>query len=75
MPAYHEKLKQLRKKHRLNQTDVAAALNMSQNAYSLLESGKTKMDIDRLTEIAKFYKMSIYDIVEDLPPPKKIVNY
>lgn len=59
LPAICEKLKSLRKEHGYTQEDVADALNMSQNAYSLLESGKTKIDIERLILIAEFYMVSI----------------
>ncbi|MGQ0737633.1 MAG: helix-turn-helix domain-containing protein [Bacteroidota bacterium] len=68
----HGRIKLLRKKNNLTQSDIASSLNMSQNAYSLLESGKTKIDLDRLYQIARFYKISIYDlIVEESPPPPK----
>jgi transcriptional regulator with XRE-family HTH domain len=43
-------------------------LNMSQNAYSLLESGKTKLDIERLYQIAWLYEISIYELLGELPP-------
>ena len=60
-----ETLRHLRKNKGLKQEDVAAALNMSQNAYSLLESGKTRIDLERLYQIANFYKLSIYDILKE----------
>lgn len=66
-----ERLRQLRKKKGLTQQEIAEQLHMSQNAYSLLESGKTKLDIQRLHLLAQFYKLSIYDIINYLPPEKK----
>ena len=61
-----KRIKSLRKKNGLSQEDLAASLHMSQNAYSLLESGKTKIDIERLYQIADLYNISLYDIIEEL---------
>jgi transcriptional regulator with XRE-family HTH domain len=44
---------------------------MSQNTYSLLETGKTKLDVERLILIAEFYKISAYDLL-DISPPKEV---
>ena len=63
------KIKILRKKHAYSQDDVALLLNMSQNTYSQLESGKTKIDIERLQQIAGFYKINIQEFF--LPPPPR----
>ncbi|MBS1621427.1 MAG: helix-turn-helix transcriptional regulator [Bacteroidetes bacterium] len=43
---------------------------MSQNTYSLLETGKTKLDIERFFAIAAFYKIPVNELLEI--PPKKI---
>lgn len=69
-----QKLKALRKKKSLTQAVVADALHMSQNAYSLLEAGKTKIDVERLYQIAAFYEVSVYDILDDSPPPANREN-
>jgi transcriptional regulator with XRE-family HTH domain len=70
-----EKLKSLREKHGYSQAAVDEAINMSQNAYSLLETGKTKLDIERLFSIADFYKVSVSDLLDIPPPPiKKQIN-
>ncbi|HVT84238.1 MAG TPA: helix-turn-helix transcriptional regulator [Chitinophagaceae bacterium] len=66
-----EKLKSLREKHGYAQQEVADALNMSQNAYSLLENGITKLDVERLFAIAEFYKISVSDLLDTSPPTKK----
>ena len=62
-----QKIKQLRKKHGYSQEDVAILLNMEQNTYSRLERGETKIDIERLLQIAQLYKISIHDLLEVLP--------
>ena len=38
----HNKIKELRKKNNLTQEQMAEALHISQNAYSLIETGKTR---------------------------------
>lgn len=53
------KIKELRKKNGLSQATVAEAINISQNSYSLLESGKTKIDVERLIILAKLYNISV----------------
>ncbi|WDF54880.1 helix-turn-helix domain-containing protein [Mucilaginibacter sp. KACC 22063] len=53
----HQKLKNLRTKNGLSQQLVADKLNISQNAYSLLENGKTKLDEDRIYQLSKLFKV------------------
>ncbi|HYM94149.1 MAG TPA: helix-turn-helix transcriptional regulator [Chitinophagaceae bacterium] len=70
-----EKLKFLREKNDYSQEDVADALHISQNTYSLLETGKTKLDIERLFEIAEFYKVPVYYLLDIPPAPAKKDKY
>lgn len=64
-----KRIKDLRKRHHYRQGEVAEKLNMSQNSYSELESGKRKIDVERLYDIAKLYKVPVATILEELPPP------
>jgi transcriptional regulator with XRE-family HTH domain len=54
-----KKMKELRQKKGYTQQYVAELLNISQNAYSELEAGKRKLDIERLQQIAQLYSVSI----------------
>lgn len=63
------KLKTLRKKSGYSQDQIAELLNMCQNTYSDLESGKRKIDLERLYQIATLYKVSIQIFLEESPPP------
>ena len=63
-----ERIRGLRQRHRYKQEEVAERLNMSQNAYSELESGKRKIDIERLYQIAELYKVSVNLLLQELPP-------
>ena len=39
------------------QEHVASELNISQNAYSRIESGQTKIDVERLKQIARILRI------------------
>ncbi len=59
------KLRELREDRKLSQKEVAKAVFMSQTAYSPLENGKNKVDIDKLLLFAKFYNVNPADLVEN----------
>jgi len=42
---------------------------MGQNTYSDMESGKTKLDIERLYQIAGLYKVHLNVFLGAPPPP------
>lgn len=52
-----KKLKTLREYNNYTQAYVANQLNISQNAYSLIEKGATKITLERLEELARFYQV------------------
>lgn len=54
----------------LTQSALSQALNVDYSTYSKLESGITKLTVDRLEEIARFFDMDMVDI---LTYPKKYV--
>lgn len=57
------KLKLLREVHNYTQEYVADALEISQNTYSLIEKGETKLTIDRLARLSELYRMDIVDLI------------
>lgn len=59
------KLKTLRELNNYTQAYVADQLDISQNTYSLIEKGTTKITIDRLEEIANFYKISPPELITE----------
>lgn len=66
----YEKIKLLRISKGMTQTQVSKNLFISQRAYSDVENGKTKLDIERLEMIAKIFEINISyffesDISED----------
>jgi transcriptional regulator with XRE-family HTH domain len=58
------KIKLLREVHNYTQEYVAGHLEISQNTYSLMEKGETKLTIDRLEKLAQLYKMDVVDLIQ-----------
>jgi transcriptional regulator with XRE-family HTH domain len=54
-----QRLKEARKKTRLNQVDVAEKLGRSQSYISKMESGQCRIDTVQLKEFAAIYKKEI----------------
>ena len=60
---FHEKLQELRKKRGLTQEELAQALYVSRTAVSKWESGRGYPSIDSLKEIARFFSISIDELL------------
>ena len=56
---YNERIRELREDHSLKQQEVADILNVGQRTYSDYESGKTRIPIDSILVLAKFYNVSL----------------
>ena len=56
-------LKQIRKMKKLNQQEVAIALNISREALSYYENGKREPSLKLLVNMSKFYNVSIHYLV------------
>lgn len=57
------KIKELRLKNNFTQEQMAETLHISQNAYSLIENGKTKLlDEERIDIIAKKFNVNPIDL-------------
>lgn len=59
MNDFHNVLKELRKKNKKSQTQLAEELNLTQRAYSHYETGTREPSIDTLIRIADYYKISL----------------
>ena len=49
---------------RISQMQMAERLKITQNAYSKIEMGKTKMSVERLYEIAEILNISPSELIE-----------
>ena len=55
---YQQKLKTIRQMKNYNQKDMAEVLKITQQQYSLIETGKRELHIDQLKEICEHFKIS-----------------
>lgn len=62
---FKENLKILRTEKGLGQNALAEALNVSLKTISHWETGYTEPSITQLTQIAKFFEISLDELVED----------
>ena len=67
---FHEKLQELRKSRSLTQEELAEALFVSRTAVSKWESGRGYPGIDSLKEIARFFSVT----VDELICPEEIIS-
>ena len=65
---FPEKLKALREYRGLYQKDMAALLDLRQNAYSHYETGRAEPSIANLCRLADFFGISIDELVGHAPP-------
>ena len=59
-----ERIKHLREERNYSQTYLATKLNISQKAYSKIETGETRLSVDNLLRIADVLETSINSILE-----------
>lgn len=52
-----------------SQIDIAELINIEQNTYSDLETGKRKIDLERILQLANIYGVSV-DSILNTPPDK-----
>ncbi|MBD5469787.1 MAG: helix-turn-helix transcriptional regulator [Lachnospiraceae bacterium] len=56
---YYERIREIREDHSLTQQQVADLLHIGQRTYSDYESGKTRIPIDSIMILAKYYNLSM----------------
>jgi len=65
------KLLELRQQHNLTQKQLCEALNLGRSTYSYFETGRRTPDIDTLLLIARYYNITI----EELVPSSNLKSY
>ena len=71
---YTSRLKELREDRDLKQDDIAKLLKMTKQQYSLYETGRRKLPIDKLKELCEYYGVSsdyILGLPDNLKHPKR----
>lgn len=66
-----ERIRWLRLKKNKSLKDIAVLLDMSVPALSKIESGATDMNLSRLVQIARLFKVSAISIIDDNEPGQK----
>ena len=56
---YNERIREIREENFLTQQKIADLLNVGQRTYADYESGKTRIPVDSLLILAKFYNVSL----------------
>lgn len=56
---YYEKIRELREDNRYTQKTIAGILNIGQRTYADYESGRTRIPVESLIILAKFYNVSM----------------
>ena len=56
---YNERIREIREDNFYTQQTIANYLNIGQRTYSDYESGKTRIPVDNLIKLAKFYDVSM----------------
>lgn len=56
---YNERIREIREDYSITQQTIATLLNIGQRTYSDYESGKTRIPIDSLLILAKYYNVSL----------------
>jgi len=59
------KLLNIRRHHRLSQTEISDILDVSQNAYNKWEADKCKPSADNLFKLSQYYKIDIIKLIDD----------
>lgn len=56
---YNERIRELREDNFLTQQKIADLLHIGQRTYADYESGKTRIPVDSLIKLAKYYNVSV----------------
>lgn len=66
------KLLELRQSHNLTQKQLCEALNIGRSTYSYFETGSRIPDVETLLLIARYYEVSLDELVTDSIPQKQL---
>lgn len=70
------KIKRLRKERNLSQADMAEALHIALKTYQNIEGGITRIDIDRLGQIAGILEVGLHELLgRDESPADDIARF
>lgn len=56
---YFERIRNLRKEKKYNQTYIANIIRVSQTTYSDYENGRVRMPVEHIVKLAQFYDVDL----------------
>jgi DNA-binding XRE family transcriptional regulator/uncharacterized phage-associated protein len=69
-------MKILRERHKGTQEDIANVLGVVRQTYIAIENGKQPLNVEQAQKLARFYQMTVADLIEERMPdqPKVILE-
>ena len=61
----HDKIRMMRELRQLSQEDMAEKMNMSPSGYAKIKRGETRLQYDKLVQIAQIFNVSLSDLVDN----------
>lgn len=61
----HDKIRMMKELRQLSQEDMAEKMNMSPSGYAKIERGETRLQYDKLVQIAQIFNVSLSDLVDN----------
>ena len=61
----HDKIRMMREFRQLSQEDMAEKMNMSPSGYAQIERGETRLQYDKLVQIAQIFNMNLSELVDE----------
>ena len=68
----YERLRNLREKAKISQSEIAKIIGTSQSYYAQYESGKRAIPFERVITLARYYNISIDYIAGLIDTPREI---
>ncbi|RRD90931.1 helix-turn-helix domain-containing protein [Conchiformibius steedae] len=59
----HDKIRFIREQQHITQEEMAEKLNLSASGYSKIERGETKLQFQKLEQIARIFQMNLTDLI------------
>lgn len=61
----HDKIRMMRELRQWSQEEMAERMNMSPSGYAKIERGETRLQYDKLVQIAQVFNINLSDLVDD----------
>lgn len=61
----HNKIRMMRELHQWSQEEMADKMCMSPSGYAKIERGETKLQYDKLVQIAQIFNMNLADLIDN----------